>query len=67
MTLAATLVFIAYGLVAWGPGLVMAFGNVIGGVVGARLAIKKGNRLVFSFLVVVMVGTGAKMLFDAFV
>ncbi|MDB4654094.1 sulfite exporter TauE/SafE family protein [bacterium] len=66
VTLAATLVFIAYGLVAWVPGLVMAFGNVIGGVVGARLAIKKGNRLVFSFLVVVMVCTGVKMLFDAF-
>ena len=67
VTLAATLVFIAYGLVAWAPGLAMAFGNVIGGVVGARLAIKKGNRLVFSVLVVVMVGTGVKMLFDALV
>ncbi len=66
VTLAATLVFVAYGLVVWVPGLVMAFGNVIGGVVGARLAIKKGNRVVFSFLVVVMIGTGVKMLFDAF-
>jgi len=66
VTLAATLVFICYELVAWGPGLLMAFGNVIGGVVGARLAIKKGNRLVFGFLVVVMVATGGKMLFDAF-
>ncbi len=66
VTLAATLVFVAYGLVVWVPGLVMAFGNVIGGVVGARLAIKKGNRVVFTFLVVVMIGTGVKMLFDAF-
>lgn len=66
VTLAATLVFICYELVAWGPGLLMAFGNVLGGVVGARLAIKKGNRLVFGFLVVVMVATGGKMLFDAF-
>ncbi|MGI9468706.1 MAG: sulfite exporter TauE/SafE family protein [Rubripirellula sp.] len=67
VTLVATLVFVLYGLVEWVPGLVMACGNVVGGVVGARLAIKKGNRLVFSFLVFVMVGTGVKMLFDAFV
>ena len=65
VTLAATLFFISYGLVAWVPGIVMAVGNVIGGVVGARLAIKKGNRLVFSFLVLVMIGTGGKMLVDA--
>lgn len=66
VTFAATVVFVAYGLVAWVPGLAMAFGNVIGGVVGARLAIKKGNRLVFSLLLIVMIGTGVKMLFDAF-
>ena len=36
-------------------GLVMAAGNVLGGVVGAKLAIKKGNRLIFWFLIVVMV------------
>ena len=67
VTLAATLVFVVYGLVAWLPGLVMAFGNVIGGVVGARLAIKKGNRLVFGFLVFVMVATGIKMLVQSLV
>lgn len=66
VTLAATAVFMGYGLIAWTPGLVMASGNIVGGVVGARLAIKKGNRLVFGFLVFVMVCTGVKMLFDAF-
>ncbi|MCH1442115.1 MAG: sulfite exporter TauE/SafE family protein [Rubripirellula sp.] len=65
VTFAATVLFVAYGLVAWVPGLVMAFGNVIGGVVGARLAIKKGNRLVVTTLLLVMIGTGLKMLFDA--
>lgn len=65
VTLAATVVFVGYGLIAWVPGLVMALGNVMGGVVGARLAIEKGNRLVFTFLLIVMIGTGAKMLFDA--
>ena len=62
VTLAATIVFIASGMVAWLPGLLMAVGNVIGGVVGARLALEKGNRLVLGFLVFVMVATGIKML-----
>ena len=65
VTLAATIVFVVYGLVEWVPGIVMAAGNVLGGVVGARLAIKKGNRLVFGFLVLVMVATGIKLVFES--
>lgn len=65
VTLAATLVFVAYGMVSWGPGLTMAAGNVVGGVVGAKLAIRKGNRLIFAFLVVVMVATGSKLLYSS--
>ena len=61
VTLAATLVFAYYGLIVWIPGLVMAFGNVLGGLVGAKLAIIKGNRLIFGFLIVVMVATGIKL------
>jgi uncharacterized membrane protein YfcA len=62
VTLAATLVFVAFGHVAWIPGLVTAVGNLVGGIIGARLAIKKGNKLIFGFLVVVMFATGAKLL-----
>jgi len=65
VTLAATIVFVVYGLVEWVPGIVMAAGNVLGGVVGARLAIKKGNRLVFGFLVLVMGATGIKLVFES--
>ena len=61
VTLAATLVFAYYGLIQWIPGLVMALGNVLGGFVGAKLAIKKGNRLIFGFLIVVMIATGIKL------
>ncbi len=63
VTLAATIVFAAYNQIDWLPGLIMAGGNAAGGVVGAKLALKKGNRLVFAFLVVVMTGTGIKLLF----
>ncbi|MGI9474017.1 MAG: sulfite exporter TauE/SafE family protein [Rubripirellula sp.] len=62
VTLAATLVFVCYGMVEWLPGLTMAAGNLAGGFVGAKLAIRKGSRLVFVFLVVVMVATGIKLL-----
>lgn len=62
VTLAATVIFVVYGLVEWLPGLTMAAGNVVGGFVGAKLAIKKGNRMIFGFLVIVMVATGIKLL-----
>ena len=62
VTLTATIVFAFYGLIEWLPGLVMAAGNVMGGVAGAKLAIKKGNRLIFVFLIVVMIATGMKLI-----
>lgn len=65
VTLVATIVFAVYGLIEWVPGLVMAVGNVIGGVVGAKLAIKKGNRLIFGFLIVVMFATGVKLIVNS--
>lgn len=66
VTLLATLVFVVYGQVDWLPGLTMAGGNLAGGFVGAKLAIKKGNRLIFSFLIVVMLATGIKLLVTSF-
>lgn len=62
VTLAATVMFALYGLIDWLPGLVMAAGNLLGGFVGAKLAIKKGNRLIFGFLIVVMIATGIKLI-----
>jgi uncharacterized membrane protein YfcA len=38
-------------------------GNFVGAKVGATWAVKKGNNLIFTFLVVVMVATGVSMLF----
>lgn len=65
VTLMATLMFVVYGMVHWLPGLTMAIGNVAGGIVGAKLAIAKGNRLIFGFLVVVMLATGVKLVVSA--
>lgn len=66
VTLMALLMFIYLDQVMWLPGLIMAIGNVVGGIVGAKLAIKKGKGLVYAFLVVVMVVTGIKLVAEAF-
>jgi uncharacterized membrane protein YfcA len=62
VTALALSVFVIHGQVDWVPGLVMAAGNVAGGVVGAKLAIEKGRHLIFATLIVVMVATGVSLL-----
>ena len=62
VTFVAIVVFAAYGMIQWVPGLTMAVGNIAGGFVGAKLAINKGNRFVFTVLVVVMIATGVKLI-----
>lgn len=64
-TAVATITFVAYGQIEWVPGLTMAVGNLLGGYVGAKLAIKKGRNLIFAFLILVMVATGLKLLWPA--
>lgn len=66
VTLVATIIFAFSGLIEWLPGIVMAAGNVLGGFAGAKLAIKKGNRLIFMFLVVVMIATGVQLIWSSF-
>jgi uncharacterized membrane protein YfcA len=52
--LAALLLFAATGWVLWRLGLAMAVCNVVGGVVGAHMAIARGSRFVrLVFLLVV--------------
>lgn len=63
-TLLAMSFFVASSLVDWLPALLMASGNFLGGIAGARLAIYKGNKLVMVFLVIVMLATGIKLLVD---
>ena len=65
LTVTALAVFVFYGQVEWLPGLVMAVGNLLGGTIGAKLAIKKGQNLIFGFLILVMIATGAKLLWPA--
>ena len=61
VTLAAMSFFVWHGHVAWIPGLTMAVGNLLGGFAGARLTISRGEKLVFTVLVMVMIATGLKL------
>ncbi|MFW6059313.1 MAG: sulfite exporter TauE/SafE family protein [Phycisphaeraceae bacterium] len=65
VTIVAVAMFWMLDLIQWVPGLVMAMGNLIGGLVGARLAIHKGEKFIFGFVIVVMIATGAKLVWDA--
>ena len=51
---AAMIVFALSGSVLWVLGLCMALGNVLGGAIGARAAVRRGSGFVrIVFLVVV--------------
>lgn len=54
-TLFALVVFIVNDKVEWMPGLVLAFGNMLGAWVAARMAVEKGARFVRWILIAVIV------------
>jgi uncharacterized membrane protein YfcA len=51
--LGAIVVFGANGKIIWTLGLAMAIGNVIGGLLGARMAIRGGSRLIRNVFLIV--------------
>lgn len=63
LTVVALAIFIADDLVAWGPGLVLASGSVLGGYLGARFAMRTDQRVLRWIIVVtVIVATVALLL-----
>ena len=52
--LAALCVFVPQGVVLWEVGLVMGACNLVGGYLGARLAVARGARFVRIFFIVVV-------------
>jgi uncharacterized protein len=55
LTLLALTIFAASGTVRWPIGLALGAGNALGGVLGARLALRKGHAWVKGFLAVMIV------------
>jgi hypothetical protein len=64
-SVAATLVFVAEGRVQWGIALPMSAAAMLGGWVGAHLALRWGPQPVRRLLLAVVTGLGAKLVYDA--
>ncbi|GGK62084.1 TSUP family transporter [Ornithinimicrobium pekingense] len=65
--LAALAVFVPQGAVLWKAGLVMGACNVVGGYLGARVAVARGSGFVRVFFVVVLAAFVVKIGWDTWV
>ncbi len=62
-TIPAFVIFIFSGNVDWFLGLILAAGNGLGGWIGARFAVKKGEKLIRIVLIFVLIGMSIKLIF----
>jgi uncharacterized membrane protein YfcA len=58
--------FILKGKIIWSIAIPMAVCNALGGFIGAKLAIKKGNGFIRIFFLIVVVGTLIRFGYDVF-
>ena len=58
--------FVLKGKIIWAIAIPMAFCNATGGLIGAKLAIKKGNKFIRIFFLVVVIGTLMRFGYDVF-
>jgi uncharacterized membrane protein YfcA len=59
--------FIIKGKIIWMIAIPMAICNAIGGFLGAKLAINKGNQFIRIFFLIVVIGTLIRFAYDVFV
>ncbi|HVR62493.1 MAG TPA: TSUP family transporter, partial [Polyangia bacterium] len=62
--LAAVIVFAARGSIAWAIALPMGVATIAGASVGARLALRRGDRFVRAVILVVVSAAVVKVAFD---
>ena len=58
--------FISKGKIIWTIAIPMAVCNAIGGILGAKLAINRGNKFIRIFFLIVVIGTLIRFSFDVF-
>lgn len=61
------ILFLLKGLIVWQIALPMAVSNAMGGMTGARMAIKKGNRFIRVFFLCIVLITLIRFSYDVFV
>ena len=62
VTVVAVPIFALQGQIAWAPAVALAAGFALGGVLGARLTVTGGERLIRPVLVIATVALAARML-----
>ena len=62
ITVTALPVFIIQGKVRWWPAIILTIGLSLGGWVGARIAVKGGERVIRIFMIVAAIGLTGKLL-----
>ena len=62
--LAAIAVFAPNGSVLWALGLMMGAANLVGGLLGARTAISRGNAFIRRVFLLVLAGLIVKLAYD---
>jgi uncharacterized membrane protein YfcA len=64
--LGSIILFLLKGTILWSVALPMAACNGLGGILGARLAIAKGNRFIRVFFLLVITATWLRFGYDVF-
>jgi uncharacterized membrane protein YfcA len=59
--------FLIKGKILWVVALPMAVSNVLGSIIGANLAIAKGNKFIRIFFLIVVTGTLLRFAYDVFI
>ena len=62
--ISAIIVFALHGSVLWGLGLSMGAANMVGGLLGARTALRRGNVFVRKVFLIVLAGLILKLAYD---
>jgi uncharacterized membrane protein YfcA len=62
----AAIIFLPGGMIAWAPALVMATGGILGGQLGARMALQWGAPLIRTGLVLISVALAVRLLLQQY-
>ena len=61
-TLIALPIFIAQGNVRWGPAIVLAIGLSVGGWIGAKFAVRGGERWIRAVMIVAALALAGRLI-----
>lgn len=64
--LGSIVLFVIKGKIIWMVAIPMAICNAVGGFIGAKLAISRGNKFIRIFFLIVVIGTLIRFAYDVF-